>query len=275
MPESNLLIGTTEGHAGVGTTAASSAVGFQDPFPYDELLSYPVRRFCETFMAAGQGQTLQFKPSWNDCVNLYRTLFTRGAMGSPPPNLIAGFSPGRLLGNLNPPAINLAQVSNFVDPVTGATINVANANVNRGSIDLAAVGSTTVVAQADNLMVVGLISQDPGLFTGPLVTIRRTDGSNYIRAFRQSATNLRVEKNVAGVATTEQDLTVPTAEPISGAAIGIRVNGTNMKVFLNGTMYGNFTMSAGAQSLTGTEAGFSIVDVARTKIDAFAVYKVS
>lgn len=264
-----LLVGTTDGHE------ASGLVGYQDPFPTEELNSYFNRRYIETVMATLQGGNLGFRPSWNDVVYSYRMAHTKGSMGAQPAKLLAGYSPVRALGQLNPAQINVAQATNPVDPVTGATVTMTNANVTRGGVDLAAAGVVTVPAQVDNVAIIALLSQDPGLFTGPLVHIRRTDANNWIRVSRQSATNIRVEKDVATVITTELDTTIAATESITGAAIGVRINGTRCRVFLNGGMIADFTLSAGAQGLAGTLAGVELADVARQKLEAFSVWNVT
>lgn len=270
MPaDSVLLEGTANGHAAAGL------VGYQDPFPTEVLSSYSNRRYVETVMATLQGQSLGFKPSWNDVVYAMRLFHAKGTMGAVPAKLLAGYSPSRALGQLNPGQINLAQASNPVDVVTGATVTMANASVTRGGVDLAAAGIATVPALVDNVAVIALLSQDPGLYTGPLVHIRRTDANNWIRVSRQSATNIRVEKDVTTTITTELDTTIAATEPTSGGALGIRINGTRCRVFYDGGMIADFTLSAGAQGLAGTLAGVELADVARQKVDAFSVWNVT
>lgn len=264
-----LLVGSTDGHT------ASGLVGYQDPFPTEELNSYYNRRYIETVMATLQGQSLGFRPSWNDIVYSYRMAHTKGSVGAQPPKLIAGFNPARLLGQQNPAILNTTFAGSYVDPVTGVTITTGTSTNSKGSLDVSVAGVVTVPAQNDNLAVIALLSQDPALFTGPLLHIRRTDANNWIRVSRQSATNIRIEKDVATVVTTELDTTVAASEVITGAAIGIRINGTRCRLFLNGGMIADFTLSAGAQGLAGTLAGVEIADVLRHKGEAFSVWSVT
>lgn len=270
MPDSTLLLGTNNGHAGTGLP------GFQDAMPF-EPNNYIMRRYVETFMATMQGQALGSKPSWNDVLNTYRMLHTRDGMGPVPPNMIAGLGSGGIMPRANPQTGTGNFAAGKIDPVSGALVTSAGIQHHKGVTDQTAVGIATVVAQNDNVAIVASVlgDQSSSQYTGPLVYTRRTDASNWIRASRQAAGVLRIEKNIATVITTEVDLTVDVNEPVSGSSIGLRINGTRMRVVYNGVMVGDFTLSAGAQGLAGTLAGVEIADTSRQAIDAFTVWRVT
>lgn len=271
MPDSTLVIGTNNGHVGTGL------VGFQDAIPF-EPQSYIMRRYVETFLATMQGQALGYKPSWNDVLNTYRMLHTRDGMGALPANMIAGYSPAGALARTNPQSGTNSYTATKTDNVSGAVLTASSGIRVHKSLGMpSATGVNTVVAQNDNLAIVASVIGDnvSSQYVGPLVHIRRTDANNWIRVSRQAAGNVRVEKDIASAVTTEADLPVDTTEPLSGAAIGVRINGTRMRVFYNGVMLGDFTMSAGAQGLAGTLAGVEVADITRESLDAFTVWKVT
>lgn len=118
-----------------------------------------------------------------------------------------------------------------------------------------------------------LAIQDPGLTSGNWIAINYTDANNMLRVYRQSATNVRVERVVAGTPTTELDITVVAAtDPVAGSALGVRRTGTACSVFLNGRRIANFTLSATAQGFTGTLAGFQTQSGGRTLNDCLEVF---
>lgn len=247
-------IGQDEGFGDVG------AYGFTDPFP-GITLSHPLyRRLVETRMVAlADAAKIQDigVPTYNDVAYAVRSVYAKtGALGALPRNLIAAYSPGSKFGYANILLSGAAAATTDTD-VTGKTITFPS-SVNTMAGRIGATGIATVDALLANGLIVGFITGigDPTVASTGILYARRTDTNNWIRISRQAATNLRVEKDVATVITTEADITIPTGEPVTGSAIFLRLEGTSLKVYMNGTKYATVALSAGAQGLAGTLIGY-------------------
>lgn len=251
-----LRLGSEEGYPDAG------AQGFTDPFPGITLTHPLYRRLVETRMVAlADAAKIQDigVPSWNDVVFGIRSVYAKTqALGALPRNLILGYSPSSKFGYGNILQSGAAAAGTDTD-VTGKTITFSAANVNTMAGRVGVIAVATVDALLANGLIVGGLTAigDPTVASTGILYARRTDPSNWIRITRQSATNLRVEKDVAAAVTTEADITIPSTEPVSGSAIFLRLEGTSLKVYMNGTKYATIALSAGAQGLAGTLIGFA------------------
>lgn len=247
-------LGQDEGFADAG------AYGLSDPFPGVTLTHPMYRRLVETRMVAlADAARIQDigVPSWNDVIYGVRNVYAKTpALGVLPRNLIAAYSPSSKFGYANIGVSGAAAAVADTD-VTGKTITFPS-SVNTAVGRIGATGVATVDALLANGLIVGFITGigDPTVANSGLLYVRRTDTNNWIRISRQAATNLRVEKDVATVVTTEADVTIPTTEPVTGSAIFLRLEGTSLKVYMNGTKYATIALSAGAQGLAGTLIGY-------------------
>jgi len=245
----------------------------QDPFPNTNLMSMPYRRLAETRQAALSGKNA-IALTWNDVLYAHRMVYTKvNQLGSRlPTNLLFAYSPGAKLAYTTA----MGGVTGTTDTdVTGKTFTQAQGQIIDGvRIQVANGVSTAPLAtgQTDNQVWLMLAHGEPAVAAASIMYARRTDANNWIRFFRQSATNVRIEKDVASATTTERDITIPTTEPISGSAYAIRINGTICQVFVNGTLYDQFTLSAGAQGLTGLQVGFDTTAAARAGMGELEVW---
>lgn len=269
MPDAVLHIGTNEGFTG-----RPGLTGTDDPFQSLPVSEYRYKRLAETRAAALQGKTLPYQMSWNDVVYAYRMVYDKATgMGSRlPTNLMFAYSPGAKLGY----SANYGRAQETTDTdVTGKTITLAAGQVVGQTRMQAATGVSTAPLAAgtlDNLVWLMLAHGEPAVAAAPIMYARRTDANNWIRFFRQSTTNVRIEKNVASTTTTERDVTVPSTEPIVGSAYAIRINGTICSVYVNGIQYDSFTLSAGAQGLTGLQVGFDMTAAGRAVMGELEVW---
>ena len=267
MADTVLRIGTDEGFVGNYGVPGSS-----DPTPTVSLGDYRIKRLIETRMAAMGGKTLPFTLSWNDIVFAYRMIYTREATARLPSNLLFAYSPAAKLAYSN--AYGRAQETTDTD-VTGKTFTLASGQlVDQGRQQAAAGVSTAPLATGftDNLVWIMLAHGEPAVAAHPILYARRTDASNWLRLTRQSATNVRLEKDVATTITTERDTTIPATEPLSGSAYALRINGTVAQIYVNGTKYDEFTLSAGAQGLTGLQIGFDVGAAGRAVMGELEVW---
>jgi hypothetical protein len=116
--------------------------------------------------------------------------------------------------------------------------------------------------------------------TTPYIALKYTDTNNMVRLYRQAATNYRVERVVAGVVTTELDITVDNAvtskfnSSSSGSmALHILPNNTTCRVFLQGDKIAEFELSAAAQALTGDSVAWGTPNIANLQmLNALEVY---
>lgn len=243
-------LGNRQGFTRPGTPGATN------PFPYQDLSTQSMRRLAHTRRALLSNKTLDYAPTDNDNLydhrNTYDNEFTKN------PRLYAALSGNRLLGMSADVPTQVAQGTTFVDRAGVTWTFSPNTNVLEGSIVPTAGGQVTVpAAGADNIGALALFTADPGLTAQNWIAINYVDANNMIRVFRQSATNIRVERVVASTPTTELDTTIVAAtDPIGVSALGIRRNGTICAVFLNGRKIASFTLSGAAQAIVGALAAF-------------------
>lgn len=240
-----------------------SDVGNNDPFPGFDHTRNAVRRLAENRIAGVANKTIDFEPTWNDVLFAHRAVFD--SEFTKPSKLFAALDPSRYIGLSQ--ELSAAQGTAFVDARAGVTWTFsANANGVAEAFVPTANGQVVVAsAGADNIFAQTLAVQDPGLTAGNWIAINYTDANNHLRVYRQSATNVRVERVVSGTPTTELDTTVVAAtDPVAGSALGIRRTGTACSVFLNGRRIANFTLSATAQGFAGTGVAFQTVTGGRT-----------
>lgn len=269
MPDAVLHIGTNEGFTG-----RPGLTGTDDPFTVLPVSDYRYKRLAETRAAALQGKTLPYQMNWNDVVFAHRMVYDKATGLGPrlPTNLMFAYSPAAKLAYSQ----NYGRAQETTDTdVTGKTITTAAGQIiGQGRVQVANGVSTAPLAAGttDNLVWIMLAQGEPAVAAAPIMYARRTDANNWIRFFRQSATNVRIEKDVATTITTERDVTVPATEPIVGSAYAIRINGATCSVYVNGTQYDSFTLSAGAQGLTGLQVGFDTTAAARAVMGELEVW---
>lgn len=265
-----LAIGNPQGVVSPGVPGAT------DAFPGQDFTTLAIRRLTENRMAGLSNKTLDFKPSWNDVLYSQRSVYDNAFPKAP--QLFDALSAARLLGNLADVPTQLAQGTAFTGSRGGKTWTFsANANANDGGFIPTANGQVVVASVGvDNVFLNALGLSDPGLTAGNWMAVKYTDANNMLRVLRQSATNVRVERVVAGTPTTELDTTIVAAtDPISSSALGIRINGTVCAVFINGRKIASFTLSAGAQALAGTSVAFQTTTAGRLNNDLMEIYQVS
>lgn len=267
MPVTTLDLGTVEGYTDSGD------VGFTDPFPSVDLSQQSFRNLVETRMCAlanvARIQDVGV-PTWNDVLFGIRSVYARArSLGTLPPNLLAAFSGSALAGYASKNTYGQAANTIFTD-VTGKTVTTAAATPTpAGLIGNATAASTMTIPLAagtlKNYCVGGLLPMgDPAVPNTNYIYAKRTDANNGIRVSRQSATNVRLERNVSGTPVTEADMAVPTTEQISGSAIFLRLNlDDTYGVFMNGVRIGTGTLNAAAIALTGLLVG---MDITGTKL---------
>jgi hypothetical protein len=262
MPVTTLDLGTVEGYNDAGD------VGFTDPFPTMDLTQQIYRNLVETRICAlANAARIQDVgvPTWNDVLFGYRSVYAKArSLGTIAPHLLAAFSGSSLAGYANKNSYGAAAATTFTD-VTGKTVTSASAvTTPAGLIGNAAAASTLTIPLAagtlKNYCVGGLVPfGDPAVPNTNYIYAKRTDANNGIRVSRQSATNVRLERNVAGTPATEADITVPTTEQVSGSAIFLRLNQDDTYgVFMNGVRIGTGTLNAAAIALTGLLVGADI-----------------
>lgn len=255
-----IQIGTDEHY-----TDKPSSNGTDDPFPTIPLSNQTIRNLVETRMAALSGRTLQVPPTWNDVVYAYRMVYGRSgnALGNfanlarNVPNLLSAYSAASRLAYTTADG---TLTSTTDTDVTGKTLTGSTGQVVGGLRLQAAAAIATIPLAAgstDNLVWLIALHGEPAVAATGIFNLRYTDATNFIRIFRASGTLFTVEKTVATVVTTERSVTVPAAEPLSGGAIALRINGTVAQFYMNGTLYDQWTLSAGAQGLTGLLYGFT------------------
>lgn len=257
MPVTTLQLGTDEAYTDAGN------VGFNDPFPLIALTHQQYRNLVETRMAAmANVPNIQAigVPTWNDVVFQFRSVYAKAqSLGAAPPNLLAAYSPMAAFGYAQGNSTGVAGATTATD-VTGKTVTLSNAAINTpagllGSTTAATTLSIDLGAGNSNGICVGMLvgAGDPTIGNSPTLMARRTDANNWLRVWRQSATNVRFDKDVASATTTEADMTVPSTEPVTGSAIFLRLNADNTYgVWYNGVRIGSGTVSAGGIALTGT-----------------------
>lgn len=267
MPATTLELGSVEGYTDSGD------VGYTDPFPSIDLSQQSFRNLVETRLAcmanAARIQDVGV-PTWNDVLFGVRSVYARArGLGTIAPNLLAAFSPASLSGYANRNAYGAAAATSFTD-VTGKTVTTASATpVPSGLVGNASAGSTLTIPLAagtlKNYCVGGIVPfGDPAVPNTNYIYAKRTDANNSIRVSRQSATNVRLERNVAGTPVTEADMTVPNTEQVSGSAIFLRLNQDDTYgVWMNGVRIGTGTLNAAAIALTGLLVG---ADITGTKV---------
>jgi len=261
-------------------TGQANGAGLDDPFPTQVVTNGAIRNLVECRQAALMGKSLPFPPTWNDVVYAHRMIYgrSRNELGNfaqlarQVPNLLFAYSPAAKLGY----SAAGGTVTGTTDTdVTGKTFTQAQGQIINGVRIQVANGVSTAPLAAgtlDNLVWLMLAYGEPAVAAASILYLRRTDASNWIRVFRQSATNVRIEKDVTAAVTTERDITIPATEPISGSAYAVRINGTVCQVYVNGTMYDSFTLSAGAQGLTGLQVGFDTTAAARAAMGEIEVW---
>ena len=263
MPITTLELGTDEGYSDSGD------VGFTDPFPGMPLASQTVRNLVETRKAClANVPTIQAVgvPSWNDCIFGFRAVYAKArSMGTIAPNMLAAYSPSQAFGYASKNAGGTAAATTATD-ITGKTVTTASAvNTDRGLLGNATAGSVLTIPLAAGTLknyCVGMIvgSGDPSVPNSGSLFAKRTDANNYLRVFRQSATNVRFERNVAGTPVTEADMPVAASEQIMGSAIFLRLNQDDTYgVWYNGVRIGSGTLSAPGIALTGLLVGYDLV----------------
>jgi hypothetical protein len=259
MPVSTLFLGTQEGYNDVGN------VGYNDPFPSVYLVQQAYRNLVETRMAAlANVPRIQDVgvPTWNDVVLGYRNVYGSQALGNLPRNLLAAFSPSGQFGYGNRNTYGSASAANSTD-VTGKTVTYGAAVLTPVGLLGNATASSVVTINTGTgttkgIVVVGITGPgDPADYTD-YVYAMRTDVNNWIRVYRQSATNVRFESNVATTVATIADYTVATTEQNGGSAAAIRINTDNTySVYYNGVRLGTGTLAVPVQGLTGTLVGMA------------------
>lgn len=264
---SALALGNPQGVVQPGATGA------QNVFTGADFSTLSIRRLTKNRMAGLRGTTLDFDPSWNDILYSHRCTYDNAF---PKYNrLYAALESARQLGAAVDVPNSLAQGTAFVDPRTGVTWTFsANANGNVGGFKASAAGQLVVAsAGVDNVYVQAQQLTDPGLTVGGWVAVKYASSTEMLRVFRQSATNVRVERVVAGTPTTELDITVVAAtDPVSGSALGIRVAGATCTVYLNGRRIASFALSATAQAFAGTGVAFQTFNDDRYTLDNMEIY---
>lgn len=257
MPVSTLFLGTQEGYNDVGN------VGYNEPFPSTFLAQQAYRNLVETRMSAlANAARIQEvgTPTWNDVVLGVRHVYGSQALGNLPRNLLAAFSPQGQFGYANRNTYGSAAAANSTD-VTGKTVTYASAVLTpAGLLGNATAASVVTIntgaGTTKGIVVVAITGPgDPGDYTD-YVYAMRTDANNWVRAYRQSATNVRFESDVASTVATIADYPVATTEQNGGAATAIRINADNTyAVYYNGVRLGTGTLAAPVQALTGTLVG--------------------
>lgn len=260
-------IGTDEFYVGKPDASLLS-----DPFPTIPLNNQAIRNLVETRMAALQGNSLQFPPTWNDVIYAYRMVYGRfgnelgnfANLARNMPNLVAAYSPASEMRYTT--GQGSTQGTTSTSEVTGKTPVFPNSQVFDAGRSQAATGLSTIPLAAgtlDNLVWLWLVHQEPTAGQSPVMSLRRTASTDFLSFVRTNATTVTVTRTVASTPTTERTITVPTTEPLNQSAYALRINGTVAKFYLNGTQYDSWTLNAAAQSLTGLNVGFDIGAVGR------------
>jgi hypothetical protein len=243
-------------------------VGFTDPFPSVDLSQQMFRNLVETRICAlANAARIQDVgvPTWNDVLFGVRSVYARTrSLGTLPPTLLAAFSPMGQFGYANKNSLGVAAATTATD-VTGKTVTMTSAvNTALGLVGPSGASSTLTIPLAAGTLkgycVGGIVPVgDPAVPDTNYLYAKRTDANNGIRLSRQSATNVRLERNVSGTPSTEADITVPSTEMVAGAAMFLRLNTDDTYgVFLNGVRIGTGTLNAAAVSLTGLLVGVDI-----------------
>jgi hypothetical protein len=272
LPNTTLRLGNNEGYNDAGV------IGLQDAFPTQPLDTTAIRRLTETRMCAlANANKIQDVgvPSWNDVMFAHRRIYaaTR-SMGGVAPNLLVAYSPAANLG-YDVDGRGAIQGTTETDE-TGKTVTLPASSSWDGARTVSTAQIATVPLAAgttDNLAWVQLCHIENSV-TASIATFmyaRYTDANNWLRLSRQSATNVRLEKDVAAVVTTEADFVVSATEPFDGSAYALRINGTLASVYCNGLKLGTVTLSAGAQALVGLLTG-QIVPVSRGALGELEVW---
>lgn len=255
MPISTLFLGTQEGYGDVGN------VGYNDPFPSVYLAQQAYRNLVET-RAAALANVSRIQdvgvPTWNDVILGVRNVYGNASLGSLPKNLLAAFSPAGQFGYANRNAYGSAAAANSTD-VTGKTVTFASAVLTPIGLLGNATASSVVTINAGvtkGIVVAGIMGPGDPTDTTDYLYAMRTDANNWVRAYRQSTTNVRFESDVASTVATIADYTVASTEQNSGSALAIRINTDNTyAVYYNGVRLGTGTLAAPVQALTGTLIG--------------------
>lgn len=270
-----LTLGTDEGYAEPGLPGATN------PFPQVNLHAPQYQRLVQNRIAGLSNEaSTAAVPNINDVVMGHRSVYApKRYMGygtGLPSRLLFAYDPAAAVGYTELSALPSAATGTVVD-VTGKAIATPGNMVQlKGGGLLAAVGLVTApVARNNDLFAQWLTYASTDLAATTKYLVRVTDTNNWIGIHRQSATNLRVERNVASVVATERDITIPASTPVNGNAIGIRLSGTSAAVYLNGTRVDSWTLNAAAQGLAGTLSGilFAAGGNLLSLVDCWEVWK--
>lgn len=269
---SSLLYGTDEGYAEPGLP------GQTNPFPFTNILNRSIANLTANRMAGLANQSADYLPSWNDIMYAYRMVYTNRSFGTPgssPKKLLSAFSPDAMMGySLQDFYGGYTPGPNGID-VTGKVITFPGNQNPIKSVDVQSTpGLTTIPIGSGNNIFVQMLTATSGDSTAlPKLATKVTDANNYLRLAVISSTTLRLDRLVAGVGTTEQDFTLSAGTfNRSGNAIGIRIEGANVGVFLNGKKLGTVALSGAAQALAGTAAGVHTPTVATASVDCFEAW---
>lgn len=261
-----MQMGNPQGYVRPGTPGSTNS------FPYLDISTAAMRRLAHTRRALLSNKTLDYAPSDNDNLFNHRSVYDSEFPKNPV--LFGALNANQLLGRVADIGTQGAQGTAFVDSKGVTWTFSANAN-NVGGVFVPTANGQVVVnsVAADNMAALALQHSDPGNTALNWIAINYNTTAEMLRVFRQSATNVRVERVVASTPATEADITVVAAtDPVGTSALGIRRNGTTCTVFLNGRKIASFTLNAASQAFTGTGVAFQTTTAGRQNNDLMEIY---
>ena len=270
-----LTYGADEGYSEPGVPGATN------PFPHQNLHADVYSRLAKNRIAGLSNKTCDFEPSHNDVLYSHRATYTRRFnRDAINPKILGAYDPGLALGYsaAGLSATPRAASGTVLDATGKLFTTPGNLVATKGGAVSSAVGLVLLpVVKNNEVFAQWLTVGDTDLAAGTKYLVRATDVNNWIGIHRQSATNLRVERDVATVVTTERDITVPATTPATGNALGVRLSGTSASVFLNGTKVDEWTLNAAAQGLAGTQAGLLLAASGNVNslLDCFEVWSLN
>src|SRR5688572_19196535 len=226
-----LSLGTDEGFS------EPSVTGQSNPFPYENLHAVTYRRLAENRLAGLANKTLDYALNQNDVVAAHRAVYSNRQAARHPRLLVAAsLGSGQGYANANVPILARASTGTLTDGTGKALASPGDVTRLKGLAIGAIAGLFTFppgAGRGNDVFVQWLTAGDTDLAGTVTYLVRTTDANNWIGIARQAATNLRVQRNVAGTPATERDITILSTTPTTGNALGIRLSGTSAQVFLN------------------------------------------